>query len=152
MRRSEKAVTDPQQLEEIIRAGRICRLALAAEPAPYIVPLNYGFAEGVLYFHCAAEGRKIELLQQNPQVGFEIDIDLGLRQGESACHWGARYRCVIGHGRVEFVEGSGAKRRALDLLMAQYAEGEFDYPEKAICETTIFKLVIAEMTGKQAGV
>lgn len=151
MRRSEKAVTDPAELEKIICAGKVCRLALVAEPAPYIVPLNYGYRDNVLYFHCARQGRKIELLQRNPLVGFEIDIDLGIVEGKKSCNWGAHYRSVIGHGRVEFVDALAQKRQALDLIMAQYAEGDFDYPDKAVQGTTVFKLQIEQMTGKQAG-
>jgi nitroimidazol reductase NimA-like FMN-containing flavoprotein (pyridoxamine 5'-phosphate oxidase superfamily) len=150
MRRSEKAITDPNELEKIIRAGRVCRLALAAAPAPYIVPLNFGYQAGALYFHSAPEGRKIDLLRQQPQAGFEISLDLGLVEGNQACNWSARYRSVLGHGRVEFIAGEEEKRRALDLIMAQYAPGEFNYPAAAIRKTTIFRLVIDHLSGKQS--
>ena len=150
MRRSEKAVTDPAEQEQIIRAGKVCRLAIHAKPAPYIVPLNYGFRDGVLYFHSAPEGRKIDLLRQNPLVGFEISLDLGIVAGENACNWGARYRSAIGHGRIEFIEDLEEKRQALDAIMAQYTEGEFSYPDAAINGTCIYRLLIAEMTGKQS--
>jgi uncharacterized protein len=152
MRRSEKAVTDPAELENIIRAGRVCRLALAAEPAPYIVPLNYGYREGVLYFHSAPEGRKIELMRRNPSVGFEISLDLGVVEGEQACNWSTRYRSVLGHGRIEFIEGLEQKRRALEVIMSQYAAGEFTFPETFVGRTLIYRLVIEEMSGKQSRV
>lgn len=150
MRRHEKAVTDPLELAKIIRQGRVCRLALAAEPVPYIVPLNYGYRDGILYFHSAAGGRKIELLWQNPLVGFEIDIDLGIIEGEQACNWGASYRSVIGQGRIEFLSTAEEKRRALDAIMAQYSDGDFDYPAAAIEKTAVYRLVIAEMSGKRS--
>ncbi|HEY5674717.1 MAG TPA: pyridoxamine 5'-phosphate oxidase family protein [Malonomonas sp.] len=152
MRRNEKAVTDPAELTEILRAGRVCRLAIAAEPAPYIVPLNYGYRDGVLYFHSAQQGRKIELLRQNPLVGFEISLDLGIVTGEQACNWGARYRSVIGCGRIEFIEGLEEKRRGLDAIMAQYAPGDFSYPAAAVQGTCLYKLLISDISGKQARV
>lgn len=152
MRRSEKAITDPAELEQIIRAGRICRLALAAEPAPYLVPLNYGYRDGALYFHSAPEGRKIDLMRQNPCVGFEISLDLGVVEGEKACDWSARYRSVLGHGRIEFIEGLEKKRNALDLIMDQYADGEFAFPEASVRRTAIYRLVIEQLTGKQSRV
>jgi len=37
---------------------------------PYIVPMNFGYemADGALslYFHCANEGRKINIIKKNP--------------------------------------------------------------------------------------
>jgi len=152
MRRSEKAISAPADLEKIIRAGRICRLALAAEPAPYIVPLNFGYLDGSLYFHSAPEGRKLDLMRQQPRVGFEISLDLGIVEGEQACNWSARYRSVLGFGRIEFIDDLEEKRRALDLIMGQYAQGDFTYPEAAVRKTCIYKLMIEQMTGKQSKV
>ncbi len=150
MRRSEKAVTEATELDDIIRSGQICHLAMAAEPAPYIVPLNYGYQTGTLYFHSAGEGRKIDLLRQNQRVGFEISLDLGIVEGKHACSWGAKYRSVIGHGRIEFIDELEQKQQALDLIMAQYSDGNFTYTEKSLQGTTIFKLIIDELSGKQS--
>lgn len=52
-------------------------LSCNAEGAPYVVPMNYGFAlapDGrlTLYLHCAAEGRKLDLLRRDARVGFAI--------------------------------------------------------------------------------
>ncbi len=152
MRRREKAVTDIAGLEQILWQGKVCQLAIPDVPAPYIVPLNYGYRGGVLYFHSAPEGHKIELLHHNPLVGFSTLLDLGVVEAEQACNWGARFRSVTGHGRVEFIEDLEQKRTALNLLMAQYGDGDFDFPEKALENTTVFRLVIDQMTGKQSRV
>ncbi len=152
MRRREKAVTDLAGLEQIFWQGKVCQLAISDVPAPYIVSLSYGYRGGALYFHSAAEGHKIALLHANPLVGFTVAIDLGIVAGEQACNWGARFRSVVGHGRIEFVADLESKRSALKLLMAQYGEGTFDFPQQAIEGTTVFRLVIVEMTGKQSRV
>lgn len=152
MRRREKAVTEFAGLEQILWQGKVCQLAIPDLPAPYIVPLSYGYRAGVLYFHSAATGHKIELLRGDPPVGFSVVIDLGIVEGQQGCSWGARFRSVIGQGRIAFIEDLEQKRSALKQLMAQYAEGEFDFPQQAIEETTVFSLVIAEMTGKQSRV
>lgn len=39
-----------------------------ADALPYCVPLSLVRLEDKLYFHCALEGTKLELLRQNPQV------------------------------------------------------------------------------------
>jgi len=152
MRRREKAVTDIAGIEQILWQGKVCQLAIIDLPAPYIVSLSYGYRGGVLYFHSAAEGHKIDLLRCNPLVGFSVVIDLGIVEGEEACNWGARFRSVVGHGRVEFVQDVESKRIALKLLMAQYGDGDFDFPQQALEGTTVFRLVIEEMAGKQSRV
>ncbi len=150
MRRREKAVTDRIALEQILWQGKVCHLAISDLPTPYLVPLNYGYRNGMLYFHSAPQGHKIELLRRQPQVSFSVVIDLGIVEAAAACNWGAKFRSVIGSGRVEFIQGIEEKREALQVLMAQYAEGEFDFPAEAVAETTVFRLVIEQMVGKQS--
>ena len=150
MRWSEKALTDRAGLEQILWQGRVCQLAIPDLPTPYLVPLNYGYRDGVLYFHSAAAGYKIELLRKNPVVSFSVVIDLGIVEAERACNWGARFRSVLGRGRIEFVSDPEQKQTALKLLMTQYSDAEFDFPAAAVTGTTIFKLTIEQMTGKQS--
>ena len=150
MRRSEKAITNPAELEQILWQGKVCQLAIVDEPTPYLVPLNYGYRDKVFYFHSAGQGRKIELLKRNPLVSFSVYIDLGIIEAEQSCNWGARFRSVIGRGRVEFVEDLAQKQTALELLMQQYSDASFDFPAPAVAGITIFKLVIEQMIGKQS--
>ena len=152
MRRSEKAVTSIGELEQILWQGKVCQLAIPDQPVPYLVPLNYGYHNQALYFHSAAEGHKIELLKNNPLVSFSVVIDLGVIEAEQACHWGARFRSVIGTGRVGLCEAVVVKHEALQLLMEQYSDKEFTLPEEAIKATTVFKLTIEQMVGKQSRV
>lgn len=43
MRRNDRAVTEPNRIDEIIRACDCCRLGFADGEESYIVPLNFGF-------------------------------------------------------------------------------------------------------------
>ena len=55
----------------------------------YIIPLNYGFTwdtELKLYFHCAPEGKKLDLAAKDNRAGFEIDIDHELIKGPAVCN------------------------------------------------------------------
>ena len=153
MRRKDRLIEDLAHIEEIIGQGRICRLALHDLPAPYVVPLSFGYRERTLFFHAAKEGHKIDLIRQNSQAGFDISIDLGdVDGGERGCDWSVRYRSVSGFGKVCFVEGLAEKRAALDCIMAQYADGEFSYPDAMLERTMVFKLDIEAMTGKAGNV
>ena len=150
MRRKEKEITDQSEIDAIIRRSQVCRLGLVDEGLAYIVPLCFGYADNALFFHSATEGRKIEILKRNNQVCFEFEADTHIQPGKAACDWGIQYRSVIGYGTASFIEGPEEKRQALDIIMAQYADGAFEYSTKALDKTLIIKIDISHMTGKKS--
>ncbi len=151
MRRKEKKIVENKALDEIIGSAQVCRLGLSDENAPYIIPLCFGYKDQVLYFHSAADGKKIEIIKKNPNVCFEFDLNIEVLQAEKPCKWGMKYQSIIGYGKAIFIEVLEEKREALNIIMRQYAEASFSFQDLAISNTTVFKVVIAEMTGKQSG-
>jgi len=150
MRRKDKEVSELAQIEAIINGANICRLGLCDDGKVYIVPMSFGYANRKLYFHSAKEGKKIEILKLNPNVGFEIDIDLGLVSHKVACDWSNKFKSVIGSGRVSFVEDSNQKITALNIIMQNYSAAEFKFPKGSVSSTLVFMIDIEEMTGKQS--
>jgi nitroimidazol reductase NimA-like FMN-containing flavoprotein (pyridoxamine 5'-phosphate oxidase superfamily) len=150
LRRKDKEITDIGEIESIIRKSLVCRLGLADVDTPYIVPLCFGYDNNTLYFHSAKEGRKIEIIKRNNAVCFEFDIDSEIKSGKDACAWGMKYRSVIGYGTATLIEDPEEKRKALDVIMAQYADGAFEYSEKAFGKALVIKVEIESMTGKKA--
>lgn len=151
MRKREKEITEKKSIVEIIKRAEICRLAMCNEGRAYIVPLCFGYEDDALYFHCAHEGKKIDILRRNPEVCFEFDIDQEIIGAEDACRWTMKYRSVIGFGTVEFIEDDKQKRRALNIIMKQYSDGSFSFPDKNFGLTEIIRVDIRNMTGKQSG-
>jgi hypothetical protein len=150
MRRKEKQITTRAEIEAVIRKAMVCRLAMVDDSRPYIVPLCFGYHDNTLFFHSAREGKKLDILKKNKIVCFEFDVDTELKKGKTPCEWGMTYQSVIGYGEASLVEGSSAKRSALDIIMQQYAEGPFAYTDAVVENTTIIKVAIAHMTGKRA--
>ncbi len=150
MRRNDRQIDDTAQIERIIRKSNICRLGLSANNRAYIVPMNFGYRDRTLYFHSANEGTKVDMLRSNPAVCFEFDIDHGIVGGEHGCDWSTRYQSVIGFGEAVIIEDIEEKRDALDVLMANYADREFDYPFSSVEKILVFKVEITSMTGKQS--
>lgn len=128
MRRSEKEVTDPEVVLDVLARGEVLRLAMIADGSPYVVPLSYaavaphpGSLDGLrLVVHSAPEGRKIEALRRDPRVCFEVTVGAEVVRAARACDFGVRYRCVIGDGRASFVGDPEAKSRALSLIASRY--------------------------------
>lgn len=153
MRRIEKAIVQPEQIEDVMRRAEVCRLEMVdADGSPYIVPMNFGYETGVLYLHCAREGRKLDILRHNNRVCFEMDLDHEwMREGEP-CQWGMRYRSVIGAGRATLIDDSNAVRHALDAIMSHYGAGApFVYSEAVLKRTMAIRIDIESISGKQAG-
>mgnify|MGYP000681818771 CR=1 FL=1 len=67
----ETEIKDFDEIIEVINKCDVCRLAINDGDYPYIVPMNFGLniedGKVVLYFHCASEGKKLELLKKNKQ-------------------------------------------------------------------------------------
>ena len=150
MRRTEREIRDRTAIDAIIRQCLVCRMGLSDGEEPYIVPLCFGYDGEALYFHCAPEGRKMDILRRNNRVCFEFDIPEGMREAEQGCRWGIKYRSVIGFGTAEMVDDKEGKRRALEIVMAQYSDKEYTFPDDVVTKTAVIKIVIARVTGKQA--
>jgi len=151
MRRSDREITDPALLEDIIRRSRVCRLAMSDGEQPYVVPLNFGYSDRTIYVHCAREGRKVDILRRNPRVYVEFDVDDEIVLGGKASNCTSKYRSVLAFGIASLVDDPEAKRCALDILMAQYTTGTHEYKDKILAKTLIIRIDINKMTGKQNG-
>ena len=153
MRRKEREIKNKKEIEGIIKKALICRLGLSSNDHPYIVPLNFGYKNNILYFHCAKAGKKTDIIKKNNNVCFEIEVDAELIKGEHACiDWKMHYSCVIGFGKAFIIEDIEEKKKSLDIIMEHYTgKSKFDYTEKNIRGVGIIKVVIESMTGKKNG-
>ena len=82
MRRKDREITGRENIEPILKACKTCRVAMIADGAPYVVPLNFGYTwdeSGLtLYFHSGLKGKKIDALRADPRVCFEMDTEQGV--------------------------------------------------------------------------
>jgi len=153
MRRKDKEISEFSEIELLLRRGEVCRVALCDNNMPYIVPLNYGYENGVLYFHSAKEGTKVDIIRKNNQACFEVEVDAKIRKGgDVACQWSMDFKSVIGFGKIVEVKDVEEKKHALSLIMNQYTgKREWEYPDKMVERVMILKLKVDKMTGKSSG-
>jgi nitroimidazol reductase NimA-like FMN-containing flavoprotein (pyridoxamine 5'-phosphate oxidase superfamily) len=150
MRRTEREIKDKSEIERIISKAIVCRIAVSDENEPYIIPMCFGFKDGILFFHSAQEGKKIEILKRNNRVCFEMDVDTELVEGEKGCDWGIKYSSVVGFGKAAFVEDIQEKRNALHILLEQYSNKKYEFSEESLSQVAIIKIQIESLTGKKA--
>lgn len=120
LRRKEKAIEDGEELKAIIRGQKTMTLALSDGSQPYLVTMNYAFAEDqeCFYFHCAQEGKKMQILRRNPLVWGQVLEDLGYIQGKCDHN----YRTVQFKGKVEFLQDFEEKCHVLRMMVKQLEE------------------------------
>lgn len=152
MRRKDRELKEPAEIERIIAKSDVCRIALADNDMPYMVTMNFGYSGGdnaCFFFHCAKEGRKLEMIKRNNFVCFELDTDHELYEGEVGCDWGMKFSSVVGYGKITVVENKETRIEALDCIMSHYSGRKmFSYDEKVLENTTILRLEVGEITGK----
>ena len=150
MRRKAREVADFEEQLAIIKKCDVCRIALNDEDGfPYIVPMNFGMdvqdGQLYLYFHCATEGKKLDLIRKDNRAFFEMDCghQLILNQERMSCTM--TYESVMGKGTLEFV-AEEEKHDALKILMGQYHAEDFPFNTAMIPVTTVLRMTVTEMT------
>lgn len=154
MRRSDREVTDPARIADIISRCACCRIGFNDGGEVYIVPLNFGCEVGdgryVFYFHGAREGRKIDLIQRSPHVGFELDTNYALHEADAACGHSARFQSVIGNGVMSVVSEPEEKKRGLSLLMEHNTgKSGWSFDERRVDSVAVFKLEVTKLSCKE---
>ena len=153
MRRKDREVTDMQKILEILRTSKFLHLGLIDKDFPYIVPMHYGFEQldhgMVFYMHCAKEGHKLDLIQENPNVCVELECNVSLIPGgEITCEYGATYASFIGRGQAELVQQEQEKIRGLLLLMEHQTGRKFTIDSKMATAVEVIKVTVRDFTAK----
>lgn len=152
LRRVEKALTEESSLLEIIRGQKAMTLAFCRDNEPYLATVNYAFdAESrCFYFHCAAEGRKMDYLRANPVVWGQILEDRGYQPAK--CDHA--FRTVQFRGTTSVIEDPAARRAALLLMIEQLepdsepVKRRFDH-ESSLARVTLVRVQVDYFTAKQ---
>ncbi len=151
MRRKEKQITDRREIDAIIHASPVCRMAMAREDRPYLVPLSFGYDGSAIYIHTAAEGQKIEIIEANPNVCVEFEHQVQVLEDDNqACKWSFRFQSVIGFGTIRELADPSQKEQGLNHIMKHYSDKEWPFNPKAVAKTRVWKIDIHSLHGKRS--
>ncbi|MDZ7860587.1 MAG: pyridoxamine 5'-phosphate oxidase family protein [Candidatus Krumholzibacteriota bacterium] len=146
---AKREIINREEIDKIIRSSRVCRLAVATDNIPYIVPLSFGYDGEFLYFHTGKKGKKIDCFKRGPAVCFEFDHDVALAgDRKDPCKWTFTYKSVIGFGRVSELTLKEDKRYALNQIMLQYSGRKWEFEDARIAAVRIWKVSIDSVTGR----
>lgn len=156
MRRKDREVTDLNQIFDIVSRCSVAHVGMTDHGKPYVVALNFGYERKgdslILYFHSAYEGRKMEIMKENPSVYVQMNCVDELISGshENPCAFSWRYDSVMGAGVVEFLKTPEEKAHALNYMIRHLGKTEdcFQFPTEKLKRTCVYRVCIDAPTGK----
>jgi nitroimidazol reductase NimA-like FMN-containing flavoprotein (pyridoxamine 5'-phosphate oxidase superfamily) len=124
---------------------------------PQVIPMNFVYYDGAIYMHSHPFGEKLDNIQRNPNVGFEVDQHICFLPSyyfhpSDASQADTLYISVIIKGKAQIVHDNEEKARALNMLMEKYQkEGRYealDANMPSVYDVAIIKVVPTDMRGK----
>ena len=149
------SIEERERTEKILNSGQICFIGFSDKDGiPYVLPMNYGYEEDVIYLHSGPEGKSISILEHNPNVciTFCTEPKLIWQHPDVACSYRMQSESVICNGKVIFEEVFEEKERAMNIIMRQYTQKDFKYSVPSINNVKIWKVPIDTIAAKEFGV
>ena len=147
MRRSDREISSEEAFRILQKAEYGVMSTVFEGRFPYGVPLNFCVIDNHIYFHSAGEGRKIDIITDNPQVSFCVVGETCLLPAQ----FGTKYESAIVFGTASEVFEK-EKWMALEGLLSKYSWNHYSEGLKYIQShfeiTRVFKISIETITGK----
>jgi hypothetical protein len=151
MRRKEREIKSRAEIDEVIAGCQVCRLAFAVHGEAYLVPLSFGYDGSALYFHTAREGKKIECIEANPRVCFELERNIHLvAEADDPCRWSFAFETVIGYGVVTELLSPEDKEHGLNRIIRHYGGTERRLESPDLSRIRVWRLAVETVTGKRS--
>ncbi|MDP4261391.1 MAG: pyridoxamine 5'-phosphate oxidase family protein [Bacteroidota bacterium] len=96
----------PEEIEKLLKKQVMGHIACYAEGKSYIIPVSYAYDGKDIYVR-SLEGKKINMMRQNPEVCFQVE-DL-----ENMAEW----KSVIGWGDFEELTDPDERDKGLNILL-----------------------------------
>lgn len=122
-----------QKIKEFLNQEHVGRISSIDENGyPQIIPMNFVFLNDFVYMHSHIKGEKIDNINRNNKVGFEVDRELEFlpsyfEDPKDASLADTLYVSVVIKGMASLVTDKEEKTLALNGLMKKYQpEGGYD--------------------------
>jgi uncharacterized protein len=141
---------DADEIDELLARGIVGRIGCHAGGRTYVVPITYAYEDGAIIGH-SANGLKLQMMRENPNVCFEVD------QMDDLANW----RSVIAWGRYEELHGAEADHALAQLLgklLPLTATSETSHPVKDLAHqhramaegvpAVVYRIRLTERSGR----
>lgn len=149
MRKTMRRQSPEWALEVFDHAPYVTVSMTRPDGTPYGLPLSLVRKdEETFYFHCAAEGEKLDCLRNNPVVSLSAVSKCTPKFEEEKNNFTEYYHSAIALGKAEIVEDTAEKIEALRLLCRRFLPGYMDHFDDAIQRslgiTTVVRITLTE--------
>ena len=149
MRRFNQQLTADECVEILEKCTSGVLAVLGDDGYPYAVPLSYAYKDGVLWFHGALTGHKIDAIESCPKVSFcVIDKDDVVPEQLTTV-----YRSVIAFGKARVLDDERKIAQGARILGEKYLPGMSDRIQSEIAQSmprlNVIRMDIEHMTGKE---
>ncbi len=140
------------EVDQIINSCEACMVAMVdLTGKPYVLPFNFGYKDGRLYIHSGPEGKKIDIWKINPDVcvSFSSEYKMNIRHEDVACSYSMKYKSVLIHGTVKFIDDLDEKARVLNVIMEKYSgRADFNYGKPALANVAVFEIELNKIESR----
>jgi uncharacterized protein len=150
MNKLSQAVQSNAECEKMIQGTFQGVLTMVDGDAPYALPVNHAYADGKFYFHCAASGKKLDLIAQNPNVSYVISKYYGdpeLRAKSMRCH--GLWESVIASGKARVITSPEELISTFKTYLSYYGRDDFQPSETTFEKTRIIVVDVESMTARR---
>lgn len=151
--RTKTHLLTQEQILKLLHRAEVGRLGTFSEDGyPYIVPMHFVHFDGKIYLHGLPKGEKIDNINHNLNVCFEIDEMLSLLYDgvENPCDVNSEFNSIIIQGHASIVEDFNEKNEALLKLVEKYTPHlkNNEMPIKMIKGTAVIRIDIVKCAGR----
>ncbi|HYK75014.1 MAG TPA: pyridoxamine 5'-phosphate oxidase family protein [Pseudoneobacillus sp.] len=120
--------TDQTKINAFLHDTETGFLGLSGDNMPYVVPLNFVWHDGNIYFHGASEGKKMEILKDNVNVCFTVCASYGTMTDPVPAKTDTAYMSVMIFGKAEPLSDISKATAVMQKMLEKYVPNYYDQP------------------------
>jgi len=138
-------------VEELLETQLLGRIGCHADGVTYIIPVHYFYERPYVYAH-SANGLKIRLMRENPEVCFEVDQVNDFFHWQSAVCWGTFEEIT------DIAESQRIMQKLNDRIEPYLSKAEDAHPSHGIAERAseigtskelvVYRIELSKKTGR----
>ena len=148
-------ITEQQEIDKIIESCSHCFVGMTEKDgSPYVIPMNFGYADGIIILHSGPHGKHLNLLDADNRVCVTFCTEnnkILYQHADVACSYSMESKSVLCKGKIEFVDDLQEKERLIKLFMKHYTDREFKISTPAIRNVKLWILRPESYTAKAFG-
>jgi hypothetical protein len=147
MRRKDREIKNDEAVEILKNSDYGILSTISQNGYPYGVPISYSYINGSIYFHCAAEGHKLDNIKNNDKVSF-----CAVGQNRTLPDkFSVKYESVIVFGRAIEVFDDEKNMALLEILnkySPDFTKQRLEYIKKSNEDTKVIRINVEHISGK----